>query len=58
MSSREVQADGRQHRYIEDEQFNLDIKMIPDIVFVTEDAVEEAFENMTDHISTNTQPIR
>jgi hypothetical protein len=32
--------------------------MIPALAFVPEDAVEEAFESMTDHISTNTQPIR
>ena len=32
--------------------------MIPALAFVPEDAVEEAFESMTDHISTNIQPIR
>jgi hypothetical protein len=28
------------------------------LAFVPEDAVEEAFESMTDHISTNIHPIR
>ena len=42
---------------IEDEQFNLDIKMIPALAFVPEDAVEEAFETLADNISADAQPI-
>jgi hypothetical protein len=44
-------------KYIEDKQFNLDIKMIPALAFVPEDAVEEAFESLADNISADAQPI-
>ena len=52
-----VQANGLQQKYIEDEQFNLDIKMIPALASVPEDAVEEAFESLADNISADAQPI-
>jgi len=54
---RKVQANGLQQKYIEDEQFNLDIKMIPALAFVPEDAVEETFESLADNISADAQPI-
>ena len=54
---RKVQANGLQQKYIEDKQFNLDIKMIPALAFVPEDAVEEAFESLADNISADAQPI-
>jgi glycine cleavage system regulatory protein len=54
---RKVQANGLQQKYTEDEQFNLNIKMIPALAFVPEDAVEEAFESLADNTSADAQPI-
>ena len=54
---RKVQANGPQQKYIDDEQFNLDIKMLPALAFVPEDAVEDAFESLADNISADAQPI-
>lgn len=54
---RRVQDNGLQARYRDDQDFNLDVKMIPALAFVPADDVEEAFESLVDHISADAQPI-
>lgn len=52
---RKVQANGLQQKYIDNEQFNLVIKMTS--ALVPENAVDETFYSMTEHISANVQHI-
>jgi len=52
---RKVQANGLQQKYIDNEQFNLVIKMTS--ALVPENSVDEAFYSMTENISADAQHI-